>query len=135
MQELGPRPPGAHPDPGHWRQIRSAALARDQGCRLCGASGDLEVHHRSYARWGHEGLEDLTTLCRGCHELVTGAQMRRRDARRVPPPDSRVAVRPERLPPLAALVPPEPVRAVHEIERLTPEAAGDALAAPARRPR
>lgn len=88
MREFGPRPPGAHPDKGHWRQIRSAALARDRGCRLCGAKDELEVHHGSYARWGAERLADLTTLCRGCHDLVTGAQMRRRDARRVPAPDA-----------------------------------------------
>jgi 5-methylcytosine-specific restriction endonuclease McrA len=134
MRELGPRPTGAHPDLGHWRRVRAAALVRDQGCRLCGTRDELEVHHRSYTRWGRERLEDLTTLCRGCHDLVTGAQMRRRDARRVPPLNGRVAAPVERLPPLVATAPPTPARAWRAIERLAPQAIG-LLPPPARGPR
>jgi hypothetical protein len=112
MHEFGPRPTGAHPDPTHWRAVRAAALARDQGCRLCGDDRELEVHHRTYARWGREALADVTVLCRGCHDLATGAQMRRRDARRAPPPDRRrLPVPAERLPPGPAAAPPVPARA------------------------
>ena len=116
MRELGPRPALHHPDPCHWRSIQSAALARDQGCRLCGADADLEVHHRTYARWGQEQLDDVTVLCRGCHDLFTGAQMRRRDERRRPPPPGRAIVTCERFQPRPAPALPEPVRTRHIVE-------------------
>jgi 5-methylcytosine-specific restriction endonuclease McrA len=38
-------------------------------CRLCGRNDDqLHVHHRTYATYAEERLEDLITLCRSCHE-------------------------------------------------------------------
>jgi hypothetical protein len=122
MRELAPRPAGPHPDPAHWRQVRAAALARDRGCRLCGDDRELEVHHRSYQRWGREEPADLTVLCRGCHDLVTGAMMRLRDARRRPPPDGRVVVPIERVAPCAgaAAALPDPARAWRAVERAEP---------------
>jgi 5-methylcytosine-specific restriction endonuclease McrA len=57
-----------------WRAVRERALMRDgHRCRLCNAPDNLNVHHRTYARRGDESLEDLTTLCRGCHEHFHGA--------------------------------------------------------------
>src|SRR5687768_4842718 len=85
MREIGPRPFEQHPHPRHWEDVRQAALRRDAGCRACGSMERLEVHHRTYERWGHEILDDVTTLCRDCHDLITGAQMRIRDSRRVKP--------------------------------------------------
>ncbi len=117
MCELGPRPRGPHPRPARWARVRAAALACDQGCRTCGATRDLEVHHRTYERWGREDIADVTVLCRGCHDLLTGAMMRRRDARRCPPPDGRVVTPIERFRPRAAPGPPAPARARHEAER------------------
>ncbi len=131
MRELGPRPASNHPDPLRWGKIRAAALPRDAGCRLCGATAGLEVHHRSYRRWGREELADVTVLCRGCHDLVTGAQMGLRDARRRPPPDGRVVVAIERFRPRASPAPPDPDRARHAVERPAPTPVGN-LPPPAR---
>lgn len=58
-----------------WKQKRIARLQIDgYRCRLCDSIDDLEVHHRpsSYARIPNESVEDdLLTVCRLCHELVT----------------------------------------------------------------
>lgn len=62
----------------YWRQIREQALARDNGCRLCGSLENLQAHHRTYARLGQESLDDLTTLCSECHDVVTDHQRRKR---------------------------------------------------------
>jgi len=47
-----------------------ADVYRDDGsvCNECGlrASG-MEMHHKTYARWGFEYPEDLELLCRDCH--------------------------------------------------------------------
>jgi 5-methylcytosine-specific restriction endonuclease McrA len=63
-----------------WRQKRRAALDRDDNqCLVCRRTeGDedprlrsgrskLEVHHKTYERYGHEHLDDLATLCQRCH--------------------------------------------------------------------
>jgi 5-methylcytosine-specific restriction endonuclease McrA len=54
-------------------ELRREAIARDGGrCRLCGSRMALEVHHRDYSTVGTpDELEDLTTLCADCHELVS----------------------------------------------------------------
>jgi 5-methylcytosine-specific restriction endonuclease McrA len=52
-------------------------------CRICDRGPPLvkiEVHHRTYERFGAERVEDLTTLCRECHVVVTDALRRRRHA-------------------------------------------------------
>ena len=52
-----------------WRAKREEMLeiAGDQ-CEECGAGGQLHVHHLTYARLGHEELDDLAVLCPQCHE-------------------------------------------------------------------
>lgn len=53
-----------------WRAVRGRVLQRD-GCRCrdCGlVSAHNDVHHLTYARLGCEALDDLITLCRGCHD-------------------------------------------------------------------
>lgn len=62
-----------HPNPEHWKVIRVGALARDRGCRVCASLRDLETHHRTYERFGNERLDDVTTLCKHCHEMFTRA--------------------------------------------------------------
>jgi 5-methylcytosine-specific restriction endonuclease McrA len=58
-----------------WQKKRSVRLWLDGfRCRLCDSVEDLEVHHRptSYPRIPHESIyDDLITLCRICHALVT----------------------------------------------------------------
>lgn len=72
-----------------WRQSRAKLKelkAARYRCRLCnaGKAAQLEVHHRTYARLGHERVSDLTALCRECHRLVTNHQRRKRYACRRP---------------------------------------------------
>jgi hypothetical protein len=52
-----------------WADKREQALDRDgHRCRVCNSSEHLHVHHRTYERRGNEDLNDLTTLCKTCHE-------------------------------------------------------------------
>lgn len=56
-----------------WRKRRDRAIARAEGrCQLCNSEKYLNVHHRSYARLGHEKAADLVVLCRACHEHFHG---------------------------------------------------------------
>ena len=56
-----------------WLERRRAwAEAHGTGpaCQVCGAPWSLshgDLHHRSYARLGHEADVDLVPLCRSCH--------------------------------------------------------------------
>jgi 5-methylcytosine-specific restriction endonuclease McrA len=55
-----------------WHAIAERAKARDgHRCRICNSPDNLEVHHRTYERVGHERLSDLTTLCGECHGLYS----------------------------------------------------------------
>lgn len=57
-----------------WQDLRLEALRRDgHACRICNSSKRLDVHHRTYERFGNELLEDLTTLCRKCHRIFHDA--------------------------------------------------------------
>jgi 5-methylcytosine-specific restriction endonuclease McrA len=52
-----------------WRALRKKVLRRDEGaCVDCSSGEALQIHHLTYARFGAEQLEDLVTLCDGCHE-------------------------------------------------------------------
>lgn len=82
-----------------WRRnpARLAELkAADFRCRLCNGDGTgraIEVHHRTYARLGNEQPADLTTLCSGCHRVVTDHLRRARFAQCAPArADIRVAL-------------------------------------------
>lgn len=63
-----------------WRAIRMEALGRDGfACAVCGATTDrarIEVHHRTYERFGHEDVDDLLTLCQPCHAKVHNGRLR-----------------------------------------------------------
>ena len=52
-----------------WHYARKAAKERDgYRCQQCGKAGMLEVHHlRSLSQGGDNELDNLRTLCRGCH--------------------------------------------------------------------
>jgi 5-methylcytosine-specific restriction endonuclease McrA len=58
-----------------WHKKRTSRLEIDKHqCRLCGATENLQVHHKpdSYAKIPNESIEDdLTTLCEACHDLIT----------------------------------------------------------------
>jgi len=53
-----------------WHDRREAALsAADHRCQVCNSPDNLEVHHSTYERIGHELPGDLTVLCATCHGL------------------------------------------------------------------
>lgn len=57
-----------------WQDLRIEALRRaGHRCQVCNRSKRLDVHHRTYERFGNELLDDLTVLCRDCHELFHGS--------------------------------------------------------------
>lgn len=53
-----------------WRKVRDRALEFWK-CRCCICFGldQVEVHHRTYERLGHEWLSDVVCLCKPCHAL------------------------------------------------------------------
>lgn len=54
----------------HWKRMRAICLARfGNRCAICHALGMIHVHHRTYMRRGCELPEDLTALCKKCHDL------------------------------------------------------------------
>lgn len=54
-----------------WKVRRQEIIDRDICCRLCASEENLQVHHvdGAYKRIGNELDQDLTTLCRDCHEM------------------------------------------------------------------
>jgi DnaB-like helicase N terminal domain len=53
-----------------WQETRDKALSRALfSCQVCNGGGQLNVHHRSYARRGRELDSDLIVLCVRCHEI------------------------------------------------------------------
>ena len=57
-----------------WKEKADSAKARvGHRCQVCNKGKDqgaiLDAHHRTYVRLGHERPEDITVLCRDCHEL------------------------------------------------------------------
>lgn len=65
-----------------WEEKRLKRLEIDKyECRLCGEKEQLEVHHKpnSYRKIPNESIEnDLTTMCVGCHNLITDRIRRKR---------------------------------------------------------
>ena len=55
-----------------WRARAAALKARAAECATCPRTSGLEVHHRTYARLGHEHPSDLVVLCRLCHGRLHG---------------------------------------------------------------
>jgi len=52
-----------------WQIVRRIALAHfGNKCQLCGSTQNLNVHHKNYDNIGNETLDDLTLLCKSCHE-------------------------------------------------------------------
>ena len=53
-----------------WQTLRRIKMeAASHRCQICNSdAGPLEVHHRTYERRGRERLDDLTVLCRRCHQ-------------------------------------------------------------------
>jgi hypothetical protein len=70
--ELATMPYADYLQTPEWQAKRERARDRAGGrCQVCDSEGPLDVHHRTYERRGNERDEDLTVLCRGCHELFS----------------------------------------------------------------
>ena len=70
-----------------WKAIRRKVFERDGWrCRQCGKAGRLEVDHiKPVSEGGSKfDMENLRTLCRGCHIELTARFNRNRKA---PPPE------------------------------------------------
>lgn len=39
-------------------------------CERCRSAAELQVHHKTYKRFGKERMEDLEVLCKTCHESI-----------------------------------------------------------------
>lgn len=52
-----------------WYNKRKEALEfHGKKCKKCGSTQNLDAHHLTYERFGHENMTDLMILCRTCHE-------------------------------------------------------------------
>lgn len=70
---------GAYIHSAGWETLRARCIELAGGrCVGCGSGFDLQAHHLTYDRLGHERDEDLMCLCRSCHARVTAAQRRYR---------------------------------------------------------
>lgn len=56
-----------------WALLREAVRQRSGNlCERCRARPHENTHHLTYARIGHEDLEDLLAVCRLCHAYLSG---------------------------------------------------------------
>jgi len=75
---------------GRWHQRRTEIFTRDKfACVICGSTIDIQCHHHWYVGnreiWEYDD-DELSTLCRSHHELLTEAQgMMRRNLCKVGP--------------------------------------------------
>jgi hypothetical protein len=52
-----------------WRAVRARIMKRARGkCEKCGKRPPIQVHHKAYARLGHERDDDLIAVCGPCHQ-------------------------------------------------------------------
>jgi 5-methylcytosine-specific restriction endonuclease McrA len=72
LKEYRARPYEDRRQTREWKVLKKRIHRRDRyRCRLCNRNKvPLHVHHRTYTTYAEERLEDLLTLCRGCHEYV-----------------------------------------------------------------
>lgn len=68
-----------------WRDMRKRRLlATRWHCEQCGKGEierDLELHHKTYDRLGHERADDVILLCRRCHAPADDARKEATSAR------------------------------------------------------
>jgi hypothetical protein len=90
-----------------WRQRADEAKRRaGYRCQVCNEPSPkviLNAHHRTYERLGHEHPDDITVLCRDCHELYELNKKIPKPPRRKPQPGIII-------PPYARPVTPTPIQ-------------------------
>lgn len=63
-----------------WRSKRNKAIRKARfRCQRCGEKRDLQAHHLTYDRLGHELASDIEVVCRTCHESEHIEQMSESD--------------------------------------------------------
>jgi hypothetical protein len=71
--------------PAWKRKAEAAKEAAGYRCQVCYHGRDegiqLDAHHRTYIRLGHERPEDITVLCHDCHELYEKNKKQRKPSR------------------------------------------------------
>lgn len=69
IQELKSMPYRDYLKTRHWRRLRVAKIKEaGYACEICCCDSNLNVHHLTYERRGHERMDDLQVLCCGCHQ-------------------------------------------------------------------
>jgi hypothetical protein len=54
-----------------WQYRRAQAIQRARGwCERCHKNAAREVHHKTYANFGRELLQDLMAVCHHCHVIL-----------------------------------------------------------------
>jgi 5-methylcytosine-specific restriction endonuclease McrA len=58
-----------HINSARWRNMKRDLMRwRGSRCERCGrVTNWLALHHKTYARFGHEALSDVELLCSPCH--------------------------------------------------------------------
>lgn len=71
-----------------WKATATAAKeAAGWRCQICNRPSTavtLDAHHRTYERLGHERPDDITVLCRDCHELYESSRKAKRNGKALP---------------------------------------------------
>lgn len=71
LLQLGYKDYSAYLSGDHWQTIRDRLIAvRGARCEICDANEPLNLHHRTYERFGRELDDDLILLCLACHDGV-----------------------------------------------------------------
>ncbi len=64
----------------HWQDLRKRKLESNSKYKCHGRNSrhNLELHHKTYKRIGHEWLNDVIWLCRNCHKEVHNYEIEHR---------------------------------------------------------
>jgi len=57
----------------HWKDVKyrfNKSKLNKKCCYACKNKENLNLHHKTYKRLGHEKLNDLIYLCQSCHNIV-----------------------------------------------------------------
>jgi ATP-dependent DNA helicase RecQ len=75
MYQLRQKRPRLKLSVAEYNLLRNQTLERDRWrCQDCGSSSDLHVHHlKKRSKLGDDALENLITLCAGCHRRRHGS--------------------------------------------------------------
>lgn len=56
-----------------WLEFRSRIFEeRGRQCDFCESEVDINLHHMTYERVGHESDDDVIVVCKVCHEAIHG---------------------------------------------------------------